>query len=139
MKRIWITFMILVVLAIPATNIVLAGDDNYDFRFRIPGGSGQPNGQEADGQWRQTNDPENPWKVDLNSSGEGDGTYTVFWLEKSDGENVSPSRNVKCKGPKYYTNAYKKASERRVYLTAQNNNKNGTSYLVSGYWDEETW
>lgn len=139
MKKIFITLMALVLLALPVTNIVFAGDDNISYEFRIPGGSGKPNGQESKGQYRQTSNPENPWKVQLKKSEEGDGTITTFWLEKRNGANVSKTRNAKCKGPAYYTNAYKSASEVKVYLTAENNNDSGLSYLVSGIWDEETW
>lgn len=37
MKKIFITLMALVLLALPVTNIVFAGDDNISYEFRIPG------------------------------------------------------------------------------------------------------
>ncbi|MDD3184360.1 MAG: DUF2712 domain-containing protein [Anaerostipes sp.] len=138
MRRLSISILLLIMLMIPASSYVFAADNNFGFSFHIPGGTGS-NGQEEKGRYRQTRHTDNPWKLDFNKSGEGAGTYSDFWLEKSSGKNVSTVRHAKCNGPVYYTNAYSSASETTVYLTAENNNKNGSAYTVSGYWDEETW
>src|SRR5699024_8258081 len=71
----------------------LASDDDIGFSFKIY--SYQKNGKEANGRYRQTSYIDNPWKVKLNSSGEGKGTITRFWLENSSASNVSAGVNVK--------------------------------------------
>jgi hypothetical protein len=123
------TLLTLIVLAIPATSYVFAGDDNVGFRFRIPGGSGNPNGQEADGRYRQTRHWDNPFKVDLNSSGEGDGTTTKFWLENYKGKNVSEVKSVRCRGPVVYGDGKEGSEETTVYLTAEKFSNNRTQIL----------
>lgn len=114
-----------------------ATDDNIGYNFTIYGY--QQNGKEADGRYRQTADVNNPWKVKLTSSGEGAGTITRFWIEDSSASNVSISKDVAQGNGAYYTDPYSSANGRTVWLTAENNNYNGSSYSVSGIWDEETW
>ena len=114
-----------------------AGDDDYDFSFFI--GALKANGHDSTSRYRGCNNPKNQWKVKLSNSGEGKGTKTNFWLENYNEDNVSVTVAVK-EGNK---NATYKPSKRSgckigVYLTGENNNYNGTSYDVSGIWDEET-
>ena len=74
----------------------------------------------------------------MKRSEEGAWTYTTYWLEHYNGDNVVPSHSIRVEdGPQYY-NTYSSASRSTVYLTAENNNKNDTDYFVSGVWDEET-
>lgn len=115
---------------------VFAGDGNHDFKFQI--GSYWGNGSVETGRYRSTTNPNNMWKVNLKTSGEGEGTYTDFWLEKKDGENVSGDIRAKKGAGAYYKAAYSSASKTTVYLTGENNNYSGNTYYVSGYWDEET-
>ncbi|MBO0424006.1 DUF2712 domain-containing protein [Enterococcus plantarum] len=49
-------------------------------------------------RYRQTTDRDRAWFTQLTSSGEGWMTYTRFWLEKSNGENVSKACNVQAGG-----------------------------------------
>lgn len=123
------------VISVPITSF--ASNDDIDFSFKIY--SYHQNGKEADGRYRQTEDINNPWKVRLDNSGEGKGTITRFWLENSSAHNVSVSKDVKQGNGPYYTNPDTGANKRTVWLTAENNNFNGSSYTVSGIWDEETW
>lgn len=115
----------------------LAANDNIDFSFKI--GILHANGKEKAGRYRQTTSTDNPWKVKLDSSGEGKGTVTRFWLENASAGNVSTTRNATQGKGAYYTDAYLSANKRDVWLTGENNNYNTTSYTVSGKWDEETW
>lgn len=115
----------------------LASDDDIAYKFTIY--SYQKNGKEKNGRYRQTSYVDNPWKVRLDSSGEGKGTYTRFWLENASATNVSIEKNVKQGAGAYYTNPYSSANKTDVWLTGENNNYNGKSYTVSGIWDEETW
>lgn len=73
----------------------------------------------------------------LEGSGEGDKTYTNFWLEVYNGDNVSTWRSVQQGAGVYRTAAYSDANQKNVYLTAENNNNNASIYTVQGYWDEE--
>lgn len=114
----------------------LAGDENISFKFNIKSWGG--NGQESDGRYRNTPNAECTWKVKLVTSGEGAGKDTTFWLELYDGTNVSGDITATQGGKAIYKEAYSSASKATVYLTGENNNLNGDTYSVSGYWDEET-
>lgn len=89
-------------------------------------------------RYRQTTNRNRAWTVQLGSSEEGWMTYTRFWLEKSNGENVSKAFNASAGGPRLYNSAYSSASKQNVKLTAENNNYNNASYSCYGTWDEET-
>lgn len=115
---------------------VFAGDGNHEFKFQI--GSHWGNGSIEKGRYRSTTNPNNMWKVNLVTSGEGKGTYTDFWLENKNRDNVSGDIRAKQGAGAYYKAAYSSASKTTVYLTGENNNYNGDTYYVSGYWDEET-
>lgn len=115
-----------------------ASNDNIGFKFRIK--SYYTNGINPDGRFRQTNSTINPWKVRLVKSGEGKGTYTNFWMERSDGENLSNDIKAKQGAKKAsYDQPKSKANRKTCYLAGENNNFNGDSYTVTGVWDEETW
>lgn len=90
-------------------------------------------------RYRETNMVEEPWKVQLVTSEEGKGTITTFWLENFYTDNVSADVYAKQGGPVYYNNPYESANRIDNYLTMENNNFNGNTYKVTGYWDEETW
>lgn len=128
---------LMVLTTVFSSLLVNATDDKIDYSFTIDGW--RCNGREEAGRYRQTTHTDNPWKVKMESSKEGDNTYTNYWLEKYDETNVSIKRQVKVGLGPYYTDAKSGASQTTVYLTAENNNFNGTSYKVSGFWDEETW
>lgn len=115
----------------------MASDDNIPYSFRI--GTYYGNGRDENGRYRQTSDVNNPWKVKMMSSEEGSGTITNYWLEDSGTNNVSPTISVTQGKGFHYNNPHSSANKKTVYLTAQNNNYNGTAYNVSGYWDEEIW
>lgn len=121
-------------LAIPS---VYAGMEN-DFAFKFKVGSFKRNGHCDTERNRQTADPADRWKVELTSSGEGKGTYTTFWLENYDEDNVSETVKVKQGKGYYYRPSKRSGCKTYVYLTAENNNFNSNSYEVRGYWDEET-
>ena len=114
----------------------MASDDNVSFSGTVK--TYQKNTR-LDCRYRQTEKKENPWKVCLESSGEGKGTVTLFWLESTTGKNLSDDVYAVQGGPVYYNNPYSSAKKCDVYLTAENNNYNGNSYYVTGIWDEETW
>lgn len=117
--------------------VAMASNDNIWFYFRI--GAFGENGRDPNGRYRQTTDTNNPWKVKMTSSEEGSGTITVFWLENSSAWNVSNNVEVTQGKGYYYNNPLSSANATTVYLTAENNNFDGSVYNVSGYWDEETW
>lgn len=109
---------------------------NYiDFSFTI---KPKQKNSYTETRYRQTTDRDRAWFTQLTSSGEGWMTYTRFWLEKSNGENVSKAYNVQAGGAKSFNSAYSSASKQRVRLTAENNNYNNASYPCYGKWDEET-
>ena len=116
---------------------VFATNDNIDYRFRI--GINKNYSQETDGRFRQTLNPKNPWKVKLETSQEGKGTITTFWLADQLFGVVSYYRDAKQGAGAYYTEAMPEASNKMVYLTGQNNNWSSVAYIVEGKWDEETW
>ena len=115
-----------------------ASDDNIPFNFRIKAGY---QNTYTDSRYRQTSITSNPWKVDLVYSAEGAGTYTTFWLSlfNSDHTCVSGTHDVKAGSGAHYYSAYSGASLQNVCMGAENNNYSGSTYIVSGYWDEETY
>lgn len=114
--------------------LVSATVDRWGFNFQIK--AYQENTRSA-ARERTTKNPDNPWTVCLESSGEGKGTKTTFWLENESGKNVSAARDVVQGAGPYKTAAYNDANGINVRLTAENNNHNANIYQASGYWDEE--
>ena len=130
---------ILGILIFSLSAIGFAEDNNIGYSFTIKANYGN---SYSSARYRQTKSKENPWKVQLKSSGEGKGTITTFWLSKStiDGTVVvSPTRNVKQGSGATYSGAYGSASKSHVKLGAENNNYSANTYTISGIWDEETW
>lgn len=119
---------------------VFAKDDNIKYSLDIL--EWQKNAKVKNGRYRQTKDINNKWKVQLQSTTEGAGNgndnITVFWLEGSNDENVTTTVSAKQGKSVYYTPAYSSASERTVYLTAEDNRITFSTYHVEGIWDEET-
>ncbi|MFE0504410.1 DUF2712 domain-containing protein [Peribacillus butanolivorans] len=120
---------------------VEAGNDNSGYSFTIK--KEQANSFTGT-EYRQTTTQRNTWKVRMYKSTEGTNTLTTYWLEKSDGTNVSPAVDVKAgsggvnSGRNYYIKGNSGANAANVRLTAENNNLSSSSYSVNGYWDEET-
>lgn len=121
-------------MAIPT---VYAGvDNNISYSFLIRGSV--ENAQVNEGRNRETSNPDDRWKVSLETSAEGKGTITKFWLENYTGKNVSNAYNVQQgKGP-VYRPSKTSGCKTYVWLTAENNNTSAKQYQVTGYWDEET-
>lgn len=105
------------------------------FNFKI--GSYYSNGYSGE-NYRQTTNIHNPWKVNLAYSGEGQGAYTTFWLDRKGYGRVSEAHDIKQGSGNHYYDAYSTANASWVRLGAENNNYNGDTYTVTGYWDEET-
>lgn len=124
-----------VLVALSGTLVASASNDNIGFKFRIM--TYQMNSNTA-GRYRQTTNPDNKWKVNLLKSGEGKGTITTFFLENDFGLNLSKGHQVKQGSGNHYYSAYANASKKYIFLSAENNNWNNNSYMVSGNWDEET-
>ncbi|WP_285769014.1 DUF2712 domain-containing protein [Peribacillus sp. SI8-4] len=120
---------------------VEAGNENSGYTFKIKKNQGN---ESRSTKYRQTTNERNTWKVRMYKSGEGTNTYTTYWLEKSDGTNVSPAVDVKAgnkdskSGRNYYIKGNWGANAANVRLTAENNNVSSSTFSVSGYWDEET-
>lgn len=125
------------ILGLSAVSPIAAAYEDNNVRFDFTIKAYQQNSRE-EGRYRGTSNVDNKWKVWMQESTEGKGTYTTFWLEHYNGDNVSPAHSIReADGPCYYS-AYSSASRSTVYLTAENNNYNDTSYFVKGVWDEET-
>ncbi|MFC6202260.1 DUF2712 domain-containing protein [Lactiplantibacillus nangangensis] len=134
-KTVSVCLLSILTFGVIGANTAYASNDNWGFRFGIQ--SNQANSRSGR-RYRETTNVNNKWKVNMQRSGEGARTVTTYWLENAKGTNVSPSLHVKQGSGSYYSTAYSDASKKYVYLTAQNNNYNGSHYTVSGYWDEET-
>ena len=120
---------------------VEAGNENSGYSFTIK--KEQANTSTGT-EYRQTTTERNTWKVRMYKSTEGTNTVTTYWLEKSNGTNVSPSVKVTAgsgglnSGRNHYVKGNAGANAANVRLTAENNNVSSSSYSVNGYWDEET-
>lgn len=97
-----------------ATNAFAASYDHYDFSFRIQGSV--DNAQDPQKHYRNTTDNSNAWKVILDSSEEGDGTITDFWIELEDGTNASSKHHVKQGNGAYFFPANDYGDNAWVYL-----------------------
>ena len=86
---------------------------------------------------RSTTKKSDPFYVRLNSSGEGKGTVTRFWLENKNGDNLCDTVEVTQGKGWYAKNTYQSGCNVVVYLTAENNNYNTDVYEVKGRWKEE--
>ena len=130
-------FVVAVVFSCVSTiNAHAATNDNYDYKFQIGRWAG--NGSVEKARERTTEYYNNAWKVRLDTSGEGTGTITRFWLELKSGTNVTGAIQAKQGGAEQYKIAYPEAQKKWVYLTGENNNYNNSTYYVTGIWDEET-
>lgn len=123
-------------LGVSAVDIAASENNNIYFQFWVKSFWG--NGRVTEGRYRSTTDTNDAWKVQLKSSGEGEGTITNFWLENYDEENVTRDISAVAGEDAKYDKVKSGATERNLYLTGENNNYNGNSYSVWGYWDEET-
>lgn len=122
------------VTGILTTAPAFASNDNHPYSFTIKSEYG--NGYSPE-RYRQTTNVNNKWKVNLQSSGEGNGTISLFWLDKNYSV-VSDFYEVKQGSGAHYYPADHTASKSDVGLGAENNNYSTNSYTVSGVWDEET-
>lgn len=137
--RVSVALGLLLAIVVPAS-VSAANNNDYDYAFYIHSYHDNTRVGDNGSRYRSTKDPENSWKVKMTYSNEpGDSkTITRYWIEGESGENVAASVNVLEDDPAYYNQAYDSASERRVYLTAENNNYSSNTYGVGGIWDEET-
>lgn len=139
-KRITIVLAMLMLFGSVLPMSIFAYDPAYDnevqFEFTIWPFQLNSN---SSSRYRSTTNIYNTWKVNLQTSTEGAGTYTRFWLEEDfNFANVSPSLDVRQGSGDHYYYTYSSASQEDVCLAAENNNYGNTSYYVTGYWDEET-
>lgn len=131
--------MVVAMVGLLSINMVplYAQEDDIEYYFRIQANHGNTYSNK---RFRQTSNNSNKWKVDFQYSGEGAGTITTYWLAKFNASHdiVSNTHRIKQgSGPKYYS-TYDGADKTDVCLGAENNNNSGNTYIVSGYWDEET-
>lgn len=137
-KKLIIFCLLLLVLGVP--KIGFAGDDDIAWEFTI---YANHTNSYSYSRYRQTSSVANPWKVKLETSGEGKGTITTFWLAKQIEpyywQAVSVTRNVKQGAAATTSGAHKGANKSHVSLGAENNNYSSNSYWATGIWDEETW
>ncbi|MGN7312688.1 DUF2712 domain-containing protein [Alkalicoccobacillus gibsonii] len=116
-------------------NSTFASDDKHGYSFTIK--AAHANNYSGE-RYRQTKNTNNKWKVALQTSGEGKGTITTFWLDKAGTGRVSNTVNAKQGAGAYYREAFAAANQSYVRLGAENNNYSNNTYTATGYWDEET-
>ncbi|WP_312092316.1 DUF2712 domain-containing protein [Niallia sp.] len=139
MKKKALTFGLVSLLSVGVLmpNLGHAEDNPREYQILVPNYHG--NGQEDQGYLRESGDSRVQWGVSLTNSDEGNGTYTRFWLELGTGANVTNGHDVK-EGGGYKQYDFEKASDakgKKVYLTAENNNYNSSTFEITGEWDEE--
>ena len=114
-----------------------ASDDNHSFSFTMK--SKQANSYNAAARYRQTSNPNNKWKVNLQNSAEGAGTISIFWIARADNKKAASNKYKVAQGTgAHYYNANNNGNQTDVQLAAKNNNNSSKSYKISGVWDEET-
>lgn len=138
-KKISSIIMALLVIMTLSVNTLVAyasADSEFDYLFTIK--ASQAVSRYSDGHFRSTYNNNNAWKVNLEVSGEGDGTATSFRLGLSDNSGGSEWHAVAQGSGDHYYSATDAADWTTVYLQGKNNNNTTKSYTISGYWDEET-
>lgn len=111
-------------------------DNDVPFLVQVPGN--QKKGY-SKAEYRGSSGPEVPWKVDFTFSEEGRGTIMYFYLSGPWYSKQSNVKAVKQGSDKKYFAAYDSCKNMNVGLAVMNNNeKDGNTYEVAGYWDEET-
>lgn len=122
-----------VLLTVPA----FAGEDSFAFNFTMK--AYQWKNYTNDERLRTAPNTNNPWKVNLAFSEEGEGTIAIFWLAENNIAKTpqAHSQSVKQGTGKHYYKAYASAQNKNVVLGVMNNNDMTKSFKVSGYWDEE--
>ena len=116
------------------TSVFAANDpsDDVSYSFTIPASSdGYGNGYSST-QSRSTAEQDASWYLNFGYSGEGAGTITTMWLDKSGTPKSSPESYYQ--GHTYTTIVYTSVSG-SVRIGAENNNYSTKSYTVSGSWD----
>lgn len=111
-------------------------DNDVPFLVQVPGN--QKKGY-SKAEYRGNSGPEVPWKVNFTYSEEGKGTIMYFYLSGPWYSKQSNVKAVKQGSDKKYFAAYDSCKNMNVGLAVMNNNeKDGNTYEVAGYWDEET-
>lgn len=111
-------------------------DNDVPFLVQVPGN--QKKGY-SKAEYRGSSGTEVPWKVDFTYSEEGSGTIMYFYLSGPWYSKQSNVKAVKQGSDKKYFAAYDSCKNMNVGLAVMNNNeKDGNTYEVAGYWDEET-
>lgn len=137
-KKLASMLLILVMLASVSINALVAyasSDNNYSYKFQI---EANETAKYSEGKFRSTSNNYNAWKVNLQSSGEGEKTITKFRLCLNDGTGASAWHSVTQGSGAHYYSTNDAADFRTVYLQGRNNNDSTKKYTVSGVWDEET-
>lgn len=130
--------MALLVISTISINTLVANaavNDKHDYLFTIKASEGTS--RYSNGNLRSTYD-NNAWKVNLEVSGEGDGTATKFRLCLKDNSGASAWHSVIQGSGDHYYSATDAADATTVYLQGKNNTSTTKTYTISGYWDEET-
>lgn len=121
-----------VFLAVPA----FAAEDNFPYSFELKSSMGSS--YSSDGYNRETSYPDNPWKVNMTYSSEGQGTAAYYWIATSIVHTQCSNRYLVTQGSgDNYFRAYDDIQNKTVKLGVKNNNNVSQSYEVAGYWDEE--
>lgn len=123
-------------MCLMATLPVFAGNDNIEYEFILKADYGN---SYSDPRMRTSTTPSNAWKVNMTYSSEGGGTQATYWLARYDNKAVASGRHtIKQGSGAHYYHATNMANNTKVQLAGENNNKTSKTYLVKGYWDEET-
>lgn len=111
-------------------------DNDVPFYVRVPGNQDVVY---SNAEYRGNSDKKVPWKVNFTFSEEGRGTIMYFYLSGPWYSKQSNVKAVKQGSDKKYFAAYDSCKNMNVGLAVMNNNeKDGNTYEVAGYWDEET-
>ncbi len=132
--------VVLVVMLFVATFAVsaFAGDENLIYSFNIQANRNVT--RYTVGQFRDTTNNNNAWKVNFKTSNEpGTGrTFTEYVITKSDGTLAASWHSVQVSTGAHYYAANDNGDFATVYLNGRDNNNIASTYTVTGYWDEET-
>lgn len=136
-KKIKVTMFVMMAMALSNISAVSASrsyEDSIPWKFTI---KSYCQSSYTTYRFRDSDNLNNCWKVNLEKSSEGSGTQLRFTLVNTAKNQVSGEYLVAQGSGTHYYHPYSSASDTDVALRARNNNCNSHTYTASGTWDEE--
>ena len=131
--KIFLTFLIILSCFTTGFSMTaLAGNDNVAFSFTMKANSAR---NYTGNRYRETTRTNNPWKVNMTGSTEGNNTQAYYFLASNGARRIqySDQHLVKAGSGNHYYKAYAEASKQGVSLGCKINNNAYDFCCVQGH------